>query len=121
MRRLLRAYYARWKLKHVDEDAFRGVAEQVSRQDLKWLFGQWLHGTPLIDYSLNGVQRTRQADGRWLTAVTIERLGDGFMPVEIGTQARRGAGDTIYARGPRQPALQLVQVTTAPPPGGLML
>src|SRR2546430_9794087 len=49
MRRILRAYYARWKLKHVDEEAFREVAEQVSRQDLKWLFGQWLHGTPLID------------------------------------------------------------------------
>src|SRR6266513_1790146 len=121
MRRILRAYYTRWKLKHVDEDAFREVAEQLSRQDLKWLFGQWLHGTPLIDYSLNGVQRTRQADGRWLTAVTIERLGDGFMPVEIGTQARRGAGDTIYARATGQPALERVEFTTARRPGALML
>src|SRR5206468_11816950 len=48
MRRILRAYYARWKLKHVDAEPLREVAEQVSRQDLKWLFGQWLHGTPLI-------------------------------------------------------------------------
>src|SRR5881628_3615743 len=73
MRRILRAYYARWKLKHVDEAAFREVAEQVSRQDLKWLFGQWLHGTPLIDYSLKRVTRTRQPDGRWLTAVRLPR------------------------------------------------
>src|SRR5256885_16867936 len=35
MRRILREYFFRWKLKHVDEDAFRGVAEEVSKQDLK--------------------------------------------------------------------------------------
>src|SRR5256712_2993265 len=121
MRRILRAYYARWKLKHVDEEAFREVAEQVSRQDLKWLFGQWLHGTPLIDYALKHVQRTRQADGRWLTVVTIERKGDGFMPVEIGTQGRRGAGDTVYARATGQPARERVEFTTAQRPGPLML
>src|SRR5207247_1086180 len=57
MRRILRAYFARWKLKHVSEDAFREVAEQVSGQDLKWLFGKWLHGTPLIDYKLKRVER----------------------------------------------------------------
>jgi len=51
MRKILRTYYARWRLKHVDEKAFRDVAEEVSHQDLKWFFGQWLHGTPLIGLS----------------------------------------------------------------------
>src|SRR5205809_108940 len=117
MRRILRAYYARWKLKHVDEDCFREVAEEISGRDLKWLFGQWLHGTPLIDYSLKRVKRTRQADGRWLTAVTIERKGDGWMPVEIGDRR----GDTIYARATGQPATEVVEFTTAGRPGRLML
>src|SRR6266702_1562647 len=49
MLRILRSYFAQWKLKHVDEDAFREVAERVSGRDLQWLFGQWLHGAPLID------------------------------------------------------------------------
>jgi len=80
MRRILRTYYARWKLKHVDESAFRAVCEEVSKQDLGWLFGQWLHATPLIDYRLRRVERRRLADGQWLTAVTIERRGDGWMP-----------------------------------------
>src|SRR6266571_2010194 len=84
MRQILRTYYARYRLKHVDEAAFRSVAEEVSHRDLRWLFGQWLHGTPLIDYRLDKVQRRRLADGRWLTAVNISRQGDGWMPVEIG-------------------------------------
>jgi hypothetical protein len=115
MRRILRAYYARWRLKHVDESAFREVAEDVSGMDLKWLFAQWLHGTPLIDYALQRVERRRLADRRWLTAVTIERLGDGFMPVEIGD------GDTIYARATGQPALERVEFVTRDEPGRLML
>ena len=115
MRRILRTYYARWKLKHVDEEAFRDVAEQVSGMDLKWLFAQWLHGTVLIDYRLKDVDRRLMADGRWLTAVTIERLGDGWMPVEIGDK------DTIYARATGQPEVERIEFTTARKPGRLML
>ena len=115
MRRILRTYFARWKLKHVDEDAFRGVAEEVSRQDLKWLFGEWLHATPLVDYRLAGVRRRRLPDGRWRTLVTIERLGDGRMPVEIGER------DTIYARASGEPAIERVEFTSARKPGRLIL
>src|SRR2546427_10754081 len=115
MRQILRTYYARWRLKHVDEDAFRRVAEEVSHQDLKWFFGQWLHGTPLIDYRLTKVQRRRMADGRWLTAVTIDRLGDGWMPVEIGDR------DTLYARSTGQPERERVEFVTARKPQRLVL
>ncbi|MGH7671264.1 MAG: M1 family metallopeptidase, partial [Gemmatimonadales bacterium] len=115
MRRILRTYYARWKLKHVDEDAFRTVAEEVSGMDLRWLFGQWLHGTPLIDYRLKRVERRRLAEGRWLTAATIERLGDGWMPVEIGDR------DTVYARATGQPEVERVEFVTAGKPGRLAL
>jgi len=115
MRRILRTYYARWKLKHVDEAAFRAVCEEVSGQDLGWLFGQWLHGTPLIDYRLRKVERRRIASGQWLTAVTIERRGDGWMPIEIGDR------DTIYARATGQPEVERVEFTSARKPGRLVL
>ncbi len=115
MRRILRAYFARWRLKHVDENAFRQVAEEVSRQDLKWLFAEWLHATPLFDYRLARVARRRLPDGRWRTEVTIERKGDGRMPVEIGDH------DTIYARATGEPALERVEFITARKPGRLML
>jgi hypothetical protein len=115
MRKILRTYYARWRLKHVDENAFRTVTEEVSHMDLRWFFAQWLHGTPLIDYRLTKVQRRRMADGRWLTAVTIDRLGDGWMPLEIGD------GDTVYARARGQPERERVEFVTARKPRRLVL
>ena len=115
MHQILRTYYARWRLKHVDETAFREVAEEVSNMDLQWLFAQWLHGTPLIDYRLQKVERNRLADGRWQTAVTIDRLGDGFMPIEIGDK------DSIYTRASGQPERERVEFVTTQKPGRLVL
>ncbi|HJQ65305.1 MAG TPA: M1 family metallopeptidase [Gemmatimonadales bacterium] len=115
MRRILRTYYARWKLKHVNEAAFREVCEEVSGQDLGWLFGQWLHGTPLIDYELQEVKRRRLDGGRWEVTVTIRRKGDGWMPVEIGDRSH------IYARATGQPEIERVTFVTDSAPGRLML
>ena len=115
MRRILREYFSRWKLKHVDEEAFRRVAEDISHQDLKWLFGEWLHATLLIDYRLRRVERDRLVDGRWRTVVTVERKGDGRMPVEIGDR------DTIYARATGEPATERIEFTSTRKPGRLML
>ena len=115
MRRILRTYYARWKLKHVNEQAFQDVCEEVSGQDLGWLFGQWLHGTPLIDYELQEVVRRRLDGSRWEVTVTIRRKGDGWMPVEIGDRSH------IYARATGQPEIERVTFVTDSAPGRLML
>jgi hypothetical protein len=117
MRQILRTYYARWRLKHVDEGAFLEVAEDVSRMDLDWLFGQWLHGTPLIDYRLVNVHRRLDpgGKGRWRTTVTIERLGDGWMPIEIGDEGE------IYARSVGQAQIERVEFVSDHEPGRLML
>jgi len=56
----MRTFYDRWKLKHVDEAAFRAVAEEVSGMDLSTLFAQQLHGTALVDYAVGRVT-TRQS------------------------------------------------------------
>jgi hypothetical protein len=115
MRQILRAYYARWRLKHVDEDAFRGVAEAVSHQDLKWLFGQWLHGTPLIDYKFGKVRRKKLPDGRWRTTAVIDRVGDGWMPIEVAI------GDSIATRISGQAEHETVEFITRNKPKRLVL
>ncbi|HYK10300.1 MAG TPA: M1 family metallopeptidase [Gemmatimonadales bacterium] len=115
MHKILRTYFDRWKLKHVDEDRFRAVCEEVYGHDLGWFFGQWLHGVPIFDYKLANVERTRLPGGKWRTVVTIQRLGDGWLPVEIGDK------DTMYARATGQPETERVEFVSAKKPGRLKL
>ncbi len=83
MHRILQTFYQRWKLKHVDEAAFRAVAEEVSHQDLSTFFAQWLHGVELYDYAVGRV-KAGEAGKRGSGAVDdssgsgAERVKDGF-------------------------------------------
>src|SRR5260370_5978449 len=97
MRGILRAYFARWKLRHVDEDAFREVAEEVSRRDLKGLFAEWLHATPLFDYRLERVDRDQLPDRHWRTRVTIALRTGCWKPAQIAHH------DTNYPNASREP------------------
>jgi hypothetical protein len=88
MRQILRTYYQRWKLKHVDEAAFRAVAEAVSRRDLSAFFAQWLHTTVLYDYAVGKVtvRRTGGTDGQaggWTTRVEVVRKAPGVYPIDV--------------------------------------
>ncbi len=92
MHRILRTYYDRWKLKHVDESAFRAVAEEVSKRDLSTLFGQGLHAVELYDYAIGKVRRGRGAAGQWNTRVEVLRKGEGRIPLEVAVIAERDTG-----------------------------
>jgi hypothetical protein len=94
MREILRTFYQRWQFKHVDEAAFRDVAEEVSGMSLSTFFGQWLHGTPLYDYGIGRVKRD-QRDGRWHTRVEVVRHAEGRLPVEVALLA---GSDTVVKR-----------------------
>jgi hypothetical protein len=98
MKRILREYYSRWKLKHVTAEAFQSVAEDESGRDLGWLFDQWLHGTPLIDYSIGKVRKQATEDGQWRTTVEVKRRGDGWMPMEVGQRGGPGGEPVVYGR-----------------------
>jgi hypothetical protein len=100
MHRILRTFYDRWKLKHVDESAFRAVAEEVSKRDLSTFFAQGLHTTELYDYAIGRVKAVRQegsgaAGQHWSTRVEVVRKSPGQIPVEV---AVIGKGDTALVR-----------------------
>jgi hypothetical protein len=94
MRRILRSFYERWKYRHVDEAAFRSVAEEVSGRDLSTFFAQWLHTTELYDYAVGKVRSRREGDG-YLTRVEVVRQAPGRFPQDVAVIAR---GDTALAR-----------------------
>jgi hypothetical protein len=113
-RRILRAYYDRYKLRHVTEEDFRAVAEEVSGRELDWFFRQWLHTTDTLDYAVGRATTTRLPDGRWRTRVEVLRLGQAWMPVvlRVGDVTR-----TLESRERRQ----VVEVVTRERPREVVL
>src|SRR5439155_27310764 len=95
MRRILRTYYERWKLKHVDEAAFRAAAEEVSKRDLSTFFAQWLHSTVLYDYGVGRVKTGRRAGAGWVTRVEVVRKAPGIFPVEVQVKSRHDSASVV--------------------------
>jgi hypothetical protein len=131
MHRIMRTFYARWKYKHVDEEAFRDVAEEVSGRDLSTLFAQALHGTTLVDYAVGKVSMGRsggQAEGAdqrtvgpssgWVTRVEVLRRAEGRLPVEVWVI---GESDTMMVRTDGLAEREWVTVPTRSKPKQVLL
>ncbi|MBN1349619.1 M1 family metallopeptidase [candidate division KSB1 bacterium] len=87
---IIKEYYRRWALKHVNEERFRKVCEDVSGMDLEWYFHQWLHDSVNVDYALKKTRTFPQKDGTWYSEVTIERNDRGIMPVDVLVKTEGG-------------------------------
>ncbi|HEU4828849.1 MAG TPA: M1 family metallopeptidase [Gemmatimonadales bacterium] len=118
MRRILRTFYERWRLRHVNEAAFRAVAEEVSGRDLSTFFGEFLHATPLYDYAVGRVERSRAGEGRWRTRVEVVRKGEGRMPVDVAVIA---GTDTAVVRAAGLAASEWVEIESAERPTRVLL
>jgi hypothetical protein len=97
-REILRTFYARHRLQHVTGADFQRVAEEVSRRDLDWFFGQWIQRTDKLDYAVASAT-TRQEGGRWRTRVEVVRTGEAWMPVTLRVG---GVTRTLDSRDRRQ-------------------
>ena len=118
MRRILRTFYDRWKLRHVDEAAFRAVAEEVSHRDLSTFFGQFLHDVVLYDYGVGRIERDRLPDGQWRTRVEVLRHAPGRIPVEV---AAISGTDTAVVRSVGLAEREWVELRTAKKPDAIVL
>jgi len=113
-RKICRAYFDRWHFKHVNEERFRKVCEDVSGMDLGWFFRQWLHDSVTVDYALGEVKKQKLPDGRYRTTVEVIRKDQGIMPVEVLLRTDRG--DSLVQRWDgRDRRAQLTFVTEARP------
>jgi hypothetical protein len=87
--KIILAYVDRWKFRHVDEDAFRSVCEEISGLDLGDLFTQWLHTTKNCDYRLSRF-KVKPAKEGFNAEVTIERTGELMMPLSLAFRLKNG-------------------------------
>ena len=112
--RFLNGYYARWGMKHVDEEAMRAEAERAwGGRDLSWFFRQWVHETGLVDYSAERADK-RRVRGGWETDVTVRRVGSYGHLMQIGV--RTDSGWTLVPLADAQAVRQLVTIATAREP-----
>jgi len=118
MQAVIRRYYDQWKLKHVNEDRFRAVAEEASQQPLGAFFAQQLHGVDLTDYAVGRTSRAQGADGAWVTRVEVLRKAPRQIPVEVQVT---GETDTATVRAAGVADREWVVVRTRSKPTGVTL
>ncbi len=75
----LRRYYEDWKFKHPTPNDFIRVAEKVSGAELDWYLMDWTQTTNHIDYAIKNVEEADENS----TKITLERIGEMPMPVEL--------------------------------------
>ncbi len=80
--RILQEYFDRWKFKHVNEERFVAVCEDVLERDLSRLFEQWLHTTKTVDYELKN-STSRPDSAGVTTEILVRRKGELYMPFDV--------------------------------------
>ncbi len=86
---ILHTYFDRWKFKHVDEEAFLSVCQEISGMDLGEFFKQWLHSTKDCDYRISRFKVDRQGD-LYQAKVKIDRKGEMIMPLTLAFRLENG-------------------------------
>lgn len=111
MDNVFREYYRRWSFRHPSGRDFIAVVNDVVRKEhgdrfgenMNWFFDQVLYGSGVCDYRLSGISNTkirsysgiiegdsvtymssdRKNDTLYLSRVSMERLGEVTLPVEV--------------------------------------
>jgi aminopeptidase N len=87
----MRQYYNTWKFKHPEPNDFVRVMEKVSGLQLHWYLGYWINTTKRINY---GIKTVLPAGSE--TFVTLERVGEFPMPVDLVVTYKDGSKEMFY-------------------------
>lgn len=87
----MRNYYNTWKFRHPEPNDFIRVMEKTSGMQLRWFLSYWVNTTKRIDY---GVKSILEKDRT--TFITLERLGELPMPVDLLVTYRDGVKELHY-------------------------
>jgi hypothetical protein len=84
-------YYATWKMRHPEPNDFIRVMEKVSGLQLHWYLQYWINSTKRIDYGISSVVGIGES-----TRVTLERLGEFPMPIDLVVNYADGSREMYY-------------------------
>ena len=87
----MRRYFNTWKFKHPEPNDFLRVMEKVSGMQLHWYYRYFINTTKTIDYAVRSVVEN---DGA--TYVTLSRIGEFPMPVDLLVTLRDGTKELYY-------------------------
>ncbi len=87
----MRRYFNTWKMKHPEPNDFVRVMEKVSGMQLHWYLRYFINTTKTIDY---GIKSVVENDGN--TFVTLARVGEFPMPVDLMVTFRDGTQEIYY-------------------------
>lgn len=87
----MRQYYNTWKFKHPEPNDFIRVMEKVSGMQLKWYLSYMTNTNKKIDYSIKNLIQKEEG-----VFVTLERVGDFPMPVDLVVTYKDGSQELFY-------------------------
>lgn len=94
LHQVLLDYYNQWRFKHPDANDFIRVAEKATGIKLDWYLEYWVKTIKVIDY---GIDSVRAQDGG--TVVTLERIGEMPMPIDLVVTYKDGRKVMHYIPG----------------------
>lgn len=87
----MRRYYNTWKFRHPEPNDFIRIMEKVSGIQLQWYMRYFINTTKTIDY---GIRSVVENEGN--TYVTLARLGEFPMPIDLVVTYRDGTQEIYY-------------------------
>lgn len=87
----MKRYFNTWKFRHPEPNDFIRVMEKTSGMQLHWFYRYWINSNKKIDYEIRDVA----GDGD-RTEVTLARVGDIPMPIDLVVTFKDGSKQEFY-------------------------
>jgi aminopeptidase N len=89
----LLAYFEAWKFKHPNSNDVIRIFEKESGLELDWYREYFVFTTKQIDYGVKSVEQNKKKSK---TDITLERVGDMPMPMDIIVEYTDGSKESYY-------------------------
>jgi hypothetical protein len=101
MRKVMRAYFMRYRFLHPTKEHFLNTIEEVSGKNLHWYLTQAVYGTQVLDYEVMKINSTpvdwykenlegKKGETEYVSNVWIHRKGEFIIPVDVDIKFDNG-------------------------------